>query len=219
MPDYLLDFWSALRCQPLAIKRPALGKPIQLMLPPDCRRPNAPGQGHQVDQVPNLPDFMIHPVVPVPQRFVCFACIVCFVSRDDVTETQGIARTAARQLRRASRHGKALTLTAGPKFEPIVLPVEAVEALQNALDELAAGLTPEGGGEEMTTQEFADLLNVSRPYVVSLLEAGEIPFRKVGTKRRVLRSDAVAYKIADDQRRYAAVRAFTAETQTLGLYE
>ena len=137
----------------------------------------------------------------------------------DVTETQGIAQTAARQLRRASRHGKALTVTTGPKAEPIILPVEAVEALQNVLDELAAGLAPERGVEEMTTQELADLLNVSRPYVVSLLEAGEIPFRKVGTKRRVLRSDAVAYKERVDERRYAAVRALTAETQALGLYE
>ena len=136
-----------------------------------------------------------------------------------MTETQGIARTAARQLRRASRHGKALTVTTGPKSEPIILPVEAVEALQNVLDELAAGLAPEVGVEEMTTQELADLLNVSRPYVVSLLEAGEIPFRKVGTKRRVLRSDAVAYKERDDELRYAAVRALTVETQALGLYE
>ena len=150
-------------------------------------------------------------------RFVRFVCIVRFVNVE-VTETQGVARTAARQLRRATGHGKPLTVTTGPKSERIVLPVEAVEALQSALDELAAGFAPDGVAEEMTTQELAVLLNVSRPYVVSLLEAGEIPFRKVGTKRRVLLGDALVYKQADDERRYAAVRELAAESEAIGLY-
>ena len=103
--------------------------------------------------------------------------------------------------------------------EPMVLPVEAVAALQNALDELAAGVSSGAASEEMTTQEVAELLNVSRPFIVSLLEAGEIPFRKVGTKRRVLRTDALHYKQVDDERRYAAMRELSAETEELGLYE
>jgi excisionase family DNA binding protein len=135
-----------------------------------------------------------------------------------VTETQKIARVAARQLRRAS-HGKPLSLKFDSMSDPMVLPVEAIAALQEALDEIAAGVSPEVVDEEMTTQEFADLLNVSRPYVVSLLEAGEIPFRKVGTKRRVLRSDALRYKKAEDESRYAAVRELTALSEELGLYE
>jgi excisionase family DNA binding protein len=138
---------------------------------------------------------------------------------NDVTDTQEIARTASRQLRRASRHGKPLTLQSESMTEPIVLPVEAIAALQNALDDLAAGVSADGPAEEMTTQELADLLNVSRPFVVSLLEAGQIPFRKVGTKRRVLRSDALRYKQVDDEQRYAAMRELTAETEALGLYE
>ena len=101
----------------------------------------------------------------------------------------------------------------------MLLPVEAVAALQEALDDIAAGVRPDEQSDEMTTQELADLLNVSRPYVVSLLEAGEIPFRKVGTKRRVLRCDALNYKQADDESRYAAARALTAESEELGLYE
>jgi excisionase family DNA binding protein len=102
--------------------------------------------------------------------------------------------------------------------EPMVLPVEAVAALQNALDDIAAGVTPEVD-DEMTTQEFADLLNVSRPCVVSLLEAGEIPFRKVGAKRRVLRSDALRYKQVEDESRYAALSELTVLSEELGLYE
>ena len=138
--------------------------------------------------------------------------------RTKVTETQRVARIAARQLRRAS-HGKPLSLKVESFSEPMVLPVEAIAALQSALDDLAAGISPEVVDEEITTQELADLLNVSRPYVVSLLEAGEIPFRKVGTKRRVLRSDALSYKQAEDESRYAAVRELTALSEELGLYE
>jgi excisionase family DNA binding protein len=73
--------------------------------------------------------------------------------------------------------------------------------------------------EEMTMQEFADLLNVPQPFVVSLLETGEVPFRVVGTSRFVRRSDALAFKSADDAIRYAAVRALSAESEALGLYE
>jgi excisionase family DNA binding protein len=73
--------------------------------------------------------------------------------------------------------------------------------------------------EEMTTQEFADLLNVSQPFVASLLESGDVPFRVDGTMVFVLRSDALGFKLADDAIRYAAVRALTAESEELGLYE
>ena len=72
---------------------------------------------------------------------------------------------------------------------------------------------------ELSTQQAADLLGVSRPYFVKLLEEGRIPFRKVGSQRRV-RSEALQrYLVAYQQEAGQALAALTADAQRLGLYE
>lgn len=101
--------------------------------------------------------------------------------------------------------------------EQVVLPASALELLKNILVQMAQGnaLTLMPIHAELTTQQAADILNVSRPYLVKLLEAGDIPFAKKGTHRRVLFKDIQTYKTQIDQLRLKALDELTAQAQEL----
>ena len=101
----------------------------------------------------------------------------------------------------------------------LVVPRGAVELLARILAHMANGhsvsVVPERA--ELSTQPAADLLNVSRPYLIGLLESGEIEFRKVGTHRRVQAGSLLAYKHRDDMRRRAAADELTQLAQDMDL--
>lgn len=105
------------------------------------------------------------------------------------------------------RRRQSLNVRIEPDEDAIVIPTSAIRLLADILTEMAKGnalaLVPVNA--ELTTQQAAELLNVSRPFVVEQLENGTIPFRKVGTHRRIVFRDLMAYKQTMDQHRLQAL--------------
>ena len=101
----------------------------------------------------------------------------------------------------------------------LVLPRQAIELLRNILNEMAQGngVTILPVHAELTTQEAANLLNVSRPHLIKLLEAGELPFSKVGTHRRITLQDLMAYKAGRDAESEAAMQELVDQAQELDM--
>lgn len=99
------------------------------------------------------------------------------------------------------------------------LPGSAVRLLIEALQQMARGnaVTLMPMHAELTTQQAADILKVSRPHLVNLLEQGRIPFRKVGSHRRILTEDILRYKAQTEHNRRVALDELATHDQALGL--
>ena len=99
--------------------------------------------------------------------------------------------------------------------QPIDLPASAVDLLIHVLEAMAAGqgvtLIPESA--ELTTVQAADVLNVSRPFLIKLLDQKAIPHRKVGKHRRIRMEDVMAYKNGIDREREQVLEQLTREAQ------
>jgi excisionase family DNA binding protein len=100
----------------------------------------------------------------------------------------------------------------GDDSEVLVVPRAGAALLAQALAavENGRGVALVANQTQLTTQQAADILNVSRPYLIGLLENEEIPFRKVGTHRRIAFADLMDYKRRDEQKRRQAAADLTA---------
>lgn len=134
-------------------------------------------------------------------------------------QDRDLARASGPRFASLARSGRPVTLrvrTAGAE-ETIRLPAGAVKLLAGILEDMGAGraVTLLPSAAELTTQQAADFLSVSRPFLVRLLEEKRIPFRKVGRHRRVLLEDVARYKQAIDAARRGVLDALAAEAQEL----
>ena len=143
---------------------------------------------------------------------------------DEITQ----AREASRQLARLLPAGGADADAAAPALrlvtddnhpEMIAIPPGALRLLVDMLTQLGQGraVTVLPHNAELTTQEVADYLNVSRPYVVSLIEQEKLPARKVGTRRRVAFEHLLRYDEQQRAQRRAALDELARIDQELGL--
>ena len=105
------------------------------------------------------------------------------------------------------------------KKADVEIPEAAARLLVDILAQMAEGhaVAVTAIEKELTTQQAADLLNVSRPYLVELLETNQIPHRKVGTKRRVLMQDVLAFKEKNVQKRLKTLAALSKQAQELDM--
>lgn len=137
---------------------------------------------------------------------------------------QKIARSSLSKVREtsrkvSSRESDSVKIKTQEMGEYLAIPKKAFFLLFDILQNMAEGksITLLPSDSEVSTQQAADLLNVSRPHLVKLLEAGEIPFKKVGTHRRVELKDIIAYEEKQKKNREEQLASLARQAQELNL--
>ena len=135
----------------------------------------------------------------------------------------GAAKEASRLLASRLKKGAPMQLRilddGGAGRTTVKLPAPAVRLLLRILEEMARGnaVTIIPVHAELTTQEAANILNISRPSLIQLLEEGKLEYRRVGTHRRVRFEAVMQYKRRADEARRAALEELAAYDQELGI--
>ncbi|HEY3284888.1 MAG TPA: excisionase family DNA-binding protein [Armatimonadota bacterium] len=130
------------------------------------------------------------------------------------------AKEAARRLVPLLRETPSVRLIAADQPEvALTVPIQALRLFAEVLSELAQGnaVTVLPTRAELTTQQAADLLGVSRPYLVRLLQEERIPYRRVGTHRRVLLTGLMEYQKSQEEVAQRNLAELTAQAQELNL--
>lgn len=132
-------------------------------------------------------------------------------------EEAELAAEASRQISRLKHAASELQVRLDDG-KVLRLPKAATDLLYHLLTEMAHGnaVTLIPVHAELTTQEAADLLNVSRPHLVRLLEDGQIPYRLVGTHRRVKFAELESYRVRAEEERQKAMEKLAEQAQELG---
>lgn len=128
----------------------------------------------------------------------------------------GIARE---RLKRIVRPNRPFRFAPEGKAETVEVPAAAAALLLRLLAEMAAGhaVTIIPIHAELTTREAADLLGVSRPFLIKLIDQGKLPHRMVGSHRRVQFKDVMEYQRRSETDRRAALAQLAEDAQKLGL--
>ena len=136
------------------------------------------------------------------------------------SEDATLARTSAQELSALlDRRPEADRAQVRLDGHDLILPRQAIALLRDVLSEMAQGnaVTVVPTHAEMTTQEAANILNVSRPYLIKLLEEGKIPHHKINKHRRIRFEDLMQYKQQQDAESRAALDELASQAQELGL--
>ena len=121
------------------------------------------------------------------------------------------------KLRTVSTPGIKIRINETGEF--ITIPKKALSLLITILSHMSEGksITIIPTDSEVSTQQAADMLNISRPHLVKLLENNTIPFKKVGSHRRILLRDLVTYEKSLQRTREEKLKFLSEQAQDLNL--
>jgi len=130
-----------------------------------------------------------------------------------------LADTTCKRLAQYIQENRQLVVSVSDQQQAIELPSEVAPLLLNILEAMAAGqgVTIFRENAELTTVQAAEILNVSRPFLIKLLENGAIPYHMVGTHRRLRIEDVISYKETIDRARREVLDQLVEEAQKLDM--
>jgi excisionase family DNA binding protein len=162
----------------------------------------ASNTSHNGEEVKTVPEALQTQILPTPS---------------EAKQAEETSRLLSSRLR--SKTPLRLRVVGAPEEETVVLPASALKMLVAILDEMGRGntVTVIPVHAELTTQEAADMLSISRPSLIQMLDEGKIEYRKVGTHRRVRFESVMAYKRKIHAERLAALNELAAYDQEIGI--